>query len=69
MTKKKVLEVRSVQLFILESLPLKLSITALGTVRSSGWKYPELIPYTYIQTPSDNVYDYDFVAEPPEEGT
>ena len=67
MAKKKVLEVQNVKLSILESLPPKLSITALGTVPTSGWKDAELIPYVYIQPPPDGIYDYDFVAEPPDQ--
>ena len=67
MTKKKVLEVQDVKLSILESFPLQLSITALGTVPTPGWKDAELIPYVYIQPPPDGIYDYDFVAEPPDQ--
>ena len=64
MTKKKVLEVQNVKLSILKSFPPKLSITAFGTVPTSGWKDAELIPYVYIQPPPNGIYDYDFVAEP-----
>ncbi len=67
MTKKKVLEVQDVKLSILESLPRKLSIMAFGTVPTSGWEDAELIPYVYIQPPPDGIYDYDFVAEPPDQ--
>ena len=67
MIKKKVLEVQNVKLSILESVPLKLSITAFGTVPTSGWKNADLIPYIYIQPPPDGIYDYDFVAEPPDQ--
>ena len=67
MTKKKVLEVQDIKLSILESFPLKLSITAWGTVPTPGWKDAELIPYVYIQPPPDGIYDYDFVAEPPDQ--
>ena len=67
MTQKKVLEVENVKLSILESLPLKLSITALGTVPTPGWKDGELIPHVYIQPPPDGIYGYDFVAVPPDQ--
>ena len=67
MTKKKVLEVENIKLSILESLPLKLGITAFGTVPTSGWKDAELIPYVYIQPPADGIYDYDFLALQPDE--
>ncbi len=67
MTKKKVLEVQNVKLSILESLPPKLSITAFGTVPTTGWKDAELIPHVYIQPPPDGIYGYDFVASPPDQ--
>lgn len=66
MTSKKVLEVQQVKLAILESFPPQLSITATGIVPTQGWKNPELIPYIYIQPPLDGIYEFDFVAEPPE---
>ena len=67
MTKKKVLEVQTVKLSVLESLPRKLVILASGTVPTRGWKDAELIPHTYIQPPPDGIYGYDFVAEPPDQ--
>lgn len=66
MAKKKVLEVQDVKLSILRIFPPQLNITAHGTVTTGGWKGAELIPYIYIQPPADGIYDYDFVAEPPE---
>ncbi len=66
MTKKKVLEVQSVQLSILESLPEQLRIIASGTVPTGGWTDPELIQYVYVTPPRDGIYDFDFVAKPPE---
>ncbi|AFZ31683.1 hypothetical protein Glo7428_3197 [Gloeocapsa sp. PCC 7428] len=66
MDKKKVLEVQEIKLAILESFPPQLSITAIGTVPTQGWKNAELIPYVYIQPPIDGIYEFDFVAEPPE---
>jgi hypothetical protein len=67
MSQSKVLRVRSVKLALLEkSEPPQLAITAQGTVPTPGWRAPELIPYVYIQPPPDGMYDFDFVAEPPE---
>ncbi|NMG07743.1 DUF5818 domain-containing protein [Brasilonema sp. UFV-L1] len=66
MVQNKVLEVQDVQLSIAESFPPKLNITAKGTVTTPGWKNAELIPYIYIQPPVDGIYDFDFIAEPPE---
>lgn len=66
MAKKKILEVDEVRLNVLESSPPQLGITSIGTVPTDGWKDPELVPYVYIQPPPDGIYDFDFVAEPPE---
>lgn len=63
---EKVLEVTEVQLAVLESFPPKLRITATGTVRTGGWSNPKLVPYIFIQPPPDGIYDFDFVADPPE---
>ncbi len=60
MTKKKVLEVQTVKLSVLESLPRKLVILASGTVPTPGWKDAELIPHIYIQPPPNGIYGYDF---------
>jgi hypothetical protein len=62
-----ILEVTEVNLAILESNPPKLLIVAMGTVPSAGWSNPQLIPYAYIQAPPDGIYDFNFVATPPQE--
>lgn len=63
---EKILEVAEIALAVLESFPPKLSITASGTVPTGGWSNPKLDPYIYIQAPPDGIYDFDFVADPPE---
>lgn len=63
---EKILEVAEIELAILESFPPKLRITASGTVPTSGWSNPKLDPYIYIQAPPDGIYDFNFVADPPE---
>ena len=30
-------------------------------------EFPQLLPDTYVQFPPDGIYDYDFVAAPPED--
>jgi hypothetical protein len=65
-TMQLVLEITEVNLALLESFPPQLQITVFGTVPSTGWKNPVLIPYTYIQAPPDGIYDFDFGATPPE---
>lgn len=63
---EKVLEVTEVALAILESFPPKLRITANGTVPTPGWTNPRLEPFIFIQPPPDGIYEFDFVADPPE---
>ena len=60
-----VFEITDLHVGILESFPPQLDITVRGTVPSAGWTDPQLTPYTYVQTPPDGVYDFDFVATPP----
>lgn len=62
---KLILEVHTVQLSVLESEPPKLRIVASGTVPSTGWTQPQLIPFVYIQPPIDGIYDFSFVAQEP----
>jgi hypothetical protein len=63
---EKILEVAEIELAVLESFPPKLRITASGTVPTGGWSNPKLDPYIYIQAPLDGIYDFNFVADPPE---
>jgi hypothetical protein len=63
---EKILEVAEIELAVLESFPPKLRITASGTVATGGWSNPKLDPYIYIQAPLDGIYDFNFVADPPE---
>ena len=64
--KKLVLVVKEIQLSILKSNPPKLAITVIGVVPTSGWQNPELVEYIYVQAPPDGIYDFDFIAEPPQ---
>ena len=63
---EKILEVAEIELAVLESFPPKLRITASGTVPTGGWSNPKLDPYIYIQAPPNGIYDFNFVADPPE---
>ncbi len=63
---RRVMEVTEVKLAVLESQPPQLQITAIGNVPTAGWKDARLRPYTYVQPPPDGIYDYDFVAVPPD---
>ena len=62
-----ILEVMDIHLRILESFPPQIRVTVTGAVPSKGWSHPQLLPYTYVQFPPDGIYDYDFVAAPPED--
>lgn len=62
----KVFEVSEVELAILESFPPKLRIAARGTVPTAGWTNPRLEPFIFIQPPPDGIYEFEFVADPPE---
>lgn len=59
-------EVTEVRLAVLESFPPKLQITATGNVSTGGWSSPQLRPVANIQAPPDGIYDFDFVADPPQ---
>ena len=45
--------------------PPAISISAIGTVATSGWTHPALTPWAYITAPADGMLDLDFVASPP----
>jgi hypothetical protein len=51
--------------YIVASNPKSLVIFALGSVSSSGWTNPELVPWIYIVPPADGIYDFDMEATPP----
>ncbi|MEP6606048.1 MAG: hypothetical protein ABJA60_08005, partial [Nitrosospira sp.] len=63
---QKILEIINVHISILESFPPQLRIVASGNVPTESWSDPRLVPYIYIQPPPDGIYDFDFVADPPE---
>ena len=68
-TPESVQEVTQIDLALQESFPPKLEITASGTVPTAGWTNPQLLPRVYVQAPPDNIYDFDFVANSPQETT
>ncbi len=49
-----------------DSNPNTVKITAEGTVRSGGWKNPQLIPIVHVQPPEDGIWHFSFAAEAPE---
>jgi hypothetical protein len=64
---QKILEITELNVSILESFPPQLKVLAKGTVPTTGWSNPQLIPYVYVQAPPDGIYDFDFVATPPKD--
>jgi hypothetical protein len=61
----KILEIKNVTLALLKSKPPQLAITAIGSVPTTGYSNPHLIPYHYFVPPADGIYDFDFVATSP----
>jgi plastocyanin len=61
----KILSVTDVTTTILESFPPQAIITAMGSVPSTAWTSPRLIPYIYVTPPADGIYEFDFVADRP----
>ncbi len=48
-----------------DSNPNTVKITAEGTVRSAGWKNPQLIPRVHALPPEDGIWHFSFTAEAP----
>lgn len=46
--------------------PPLLAVAALGLVPTTGWTHPRLAPYVYVKPPADGVWDFDFLADPPQ---
>ena len=58
--------VQKVCFSINKSNPPQLSVTAAGTVNSSGWNDGELIARVYVTPPQDGIQEFDFVAKIPD---
>jgi hypothetical protein len=63
-----VLEVTAIETVREEGVSPQVQSTVYGTVPSTGWVQPRLAPYTYVQVPPDGLYEFDFVAFPPQGG-
>jgi hypothetical protein len=59
--------VETVSIEIIKSHPPQLQIIAEGTAPSTGFTDAALDETVYIDPPEDGVYEYSFVATPPEE--
>jgi hypothetical protein len=63
-----VLEITAIDTVRKESSSPQVQSTVYRTVPSTGWVHPRLAPYTYVQAPPDGIYEFDFVAFPPQGG-
>jgi hypothetical protein len=63
-----ILEITAIDTARKESDPPQVQSTVYGTVPSTGWVQPRLAPYAYVQGPRDGIYEFDFVAFPPQDG-
>ena len=63
-----VLEITAIDTIREEGGSSQVHSTVYGTVPSTGWVQPRLAPYTYAQAPPDGLYEFDFVAFPPQGG-
>ena len=63
----KVLEVTEISLSIYKTNPPILNIHAEGVVRTSGYTNGRLVPYVYVMPPRDGIWDFDFVADKPDD--
>jgi hypothetical protein len=63
--KVKISEIKDVRLTAYRSMPPKLLIEVDGVVLTSGYTVPELVEYIYVHPPPNGIYDFDFIATPP----
>jgi hypothetical protein len=61
-----ILEVTEVKLVELESYPSRRQVIITGLVPCAGWASPRLMAYIYAQPPTDGIYEFDFIAVPPQ---
>lgn len=54
------------ELSVTNTKPGALYIKVKGIVPTGGWTNASLIEYTYVQPPTDGIWDFDFKAQSPE---
>ncbi|WP_441277690.1 I78 family peptidase inhibitor [Tardiphaga sp. 172_B4_N1_3] len=62
---QRVIDVASIDVVVLKSLPPAILVVAHGHVSTTGWTGPELSPWFYIRVPDDGIQDFDFIAQEP----
>ena len=62
----KVYTVDDAQVGINKSDPPQISVTAEGTVRTTGWTNGRLEAHIYVHPPPDGIYGFEFLATPPD---
>lgn len=60
-----VLSVTDVNVAMTKSLPPLLMLNVAGTVPTAGWTTPEIVPSVYLIEPPDGIWDFHFMATPP----
>lgn len=60
-----VLSVTDVNAAMTKSLPPYLMLNVAGSVPTTGWTNPELVPAVYFVEPADGIWDFQFIAERP----
>ena len=63
---KPVSRVTNVLLTFTMSDPPAMVLVAGGTVPTLGWSNGVLVPRQYTEAPSDGIWDFDFIAQPPQ---
>lgn len=62
---QRVMDVDTIDISILNTLPPAILVVAHGHVPTTGWTGPQLSPWFYIRAPDDGIQDFDFVAQEP----
>ncbi|WP_380874328.1 hypothetical protein ACFB49_47220 [Sphingomonas sp. DBB INV C78] len=62
---RKVATVDKVAAFSVDIIGIRLLVSALGSVNSSGWSNIRLSPVYYIDPPADGIWDFDLIGDPP----
>jgi len=63
----KINSIDTARLDVLKTLPPKLSIAAIATVGTSGWRKGQLLPrFSNSDIPLNGIYEFDFVADAPD---
>ncbi|GAB6263214.1 hypothetical protein PSSHI_34580 [Photobacterium sp. R1] len=65
-TETKLFQVNDIEMLYLKTNPPQLEIKVAGFASTLGWDNVRLNPFVYVVAPLDGIYEFDFVATPPE---